>query len=97
MALRCCLWMLLLAPLNPQQRQLNLDSFDKVWSTIRDQHWDPKLGGLDWTAVRDELRPKMEQADTMPQARAVLEEMIGRLRQTHFSIVPGDLYKDLDG
>lgn len=33
------------------QRQQNLDSFEKVWTTVRDRHWDPKLGGLDWQAV----------------------------------------------
>ena len=58
------------AALTPDQRKLNLDSFEIVWQTIRDKHWDPKLGGLDWQAVHDELRPKVEAATTMEQARA---------------------------
>ena len=40
------------------QKQLNLDSFETVWTTIRDKHWDKNPGGLDWQAVHDELRPK---------------------------------------
>ena len=49
--------------LSALERELNLESFDHVWSTIRDTHWDPDLGGLDWQSVRDELRPKMEHND----------------------------------
>ncbi len=85
-----------LATLTPQQRELNIQSFDKVWTTVRDQHWDPKLGGVDWQRVRDELRPQIEQADSTAKARAVLTTMLGRLEQSHFNIVPADLYKDLD-
>src|SRR3954462_2715222 len=25
---------------------------DAAWRTVRDKHYDPKLGGLDWEAVR---------------------------------------------
>lgn len=83
--------------LTPQQRQLNLDSFEYVWKTIRDKHWQTKPGGLDWQAVHDELRPAIEKADSMEAARAVMNDMLGRLHQTHFAIVPSDLYSDLDG
>src|SRR5713226_3004404 len=85
-----------LATLTPQQRELNVQSFDKVWTTIKDRHWDPKLGGVNWQGVRDELRPQMEQADSPATARAVLTSMISRLNQSHFNIVPAELYKDLD-
>jgi len=46
--------------LTPAQRQLNLDSFEQVWKTVRDKHWDPNLNGVDWPAIHDELRPKVE-------------------------------------
>jgi len=83
--------------LTPQQRQLNIDSFEQVWKTIRDKHWQTRPGGLDWQAVHDELRPAIEKADSMEAARAVLSDMLSRLHQTHFAIVPGDVYTDLDG
>lgn len=66
----------------------NLASFDKVWTTIRDRHWDPKLGGLDWNAVRAELRPRVERARSVAQARKVLREMLARLKESHFAILP---------
>ena len=37
--------------LTPEQRQKNLESFDLVWTTIRDSHYDPKLGGVNWQQV----------------------------------------------
>jgi len=82
--------------LTAAQRSKNVESFEFVWRTIRDKHFDPKLGGLDWQAVHDALRPKVEAAMTMKDARAVIREAIERLRQTHFGIIPADLYEDLE-
>jgi carboxyl-terminal processing protease len=80
--------------LTPEQRQLNIESFEHVWKTIRDKHWQVKPGGLDWQAVHDELRPAIEKADSMEAARGVMRDMVGRLHQTHFGIVPMELYSD---
>jgi carboxyl-terminal processing protease len=82
--------------LSEAQRKANLESFEQVWSTVRDKHWDPKLGGIDWQAVHDQLRPKMEAARNMEAARDVLNDMVGRLHQTHFGIFSGEVYHDLD-
>ena len=78
--------------LTPGQQQLQLASFDQVWATVRDRHFDPTLGGLDWPAVRDELRPGMARVKTADEARDILAEMIGRLKQSHFQIIPADVY-----
>jgi carboxyl-terminal processing protease len=85
------------APLSPEKRRLNLESFDYVWKTVRDKHWDPKLGGIDWEAVRDELRPKMEAAATDDDSRKVMGDMLQRLHQTHFGVIPADAYQTLHG
>lgn len=82
--------------LTPAERQLNIDSFEQVWKTVRDQHWDPKLNGVDWQAVHEELRPKVERATTVGEARQVMSDMLQRLKQTHFGIVPGEAYDELD-
>src|SRR5580700_8475392 len=82
--------------LTPAQRQLNIDSFELVWRTVRDKHWDPKLNGVDWQAVHDELRPKVEKAGSMDDARDVMSDMLSRLKETHYGIVPGAAYKELD-
>src|SRR6266567_4993886 len=82
--------------LTPGERQLNVNSFEYVWKTVRDNHWDPQMGGLNWQSVHDELLPKVEKAGTMEKAREVMTAMLGRLKQTHFGIFPADLYKEMD-
>ena len=81
--------------LTPAQNQLNIDSFERIWTTVRDTHWDPKLGGLDWKAVHDELRPSIEKAKTMARAREVMRDMLGRLHQSHFSLLPAEVYREV--
>jgi len=78
----------LLAEGGPDLRQLNLESFEQVWSLVNDQYWDPEFGGLDWQAVGDELRPRIMEASTLPEARVILRDMISRLKLSHFGIIP---------
>jgi len=83
--------------LTPAQKQRNIESFEHVWKKVRDTHWDPKLGGVDWQAAHDELRPAVEKAETMTEARKAISDMLGRLHQTHFGLIPVDAYKEVDG
>ncbi len=83
--------------LTPQQQELNLQSFDMVWKTIFDKHYDKTLGGLDWSAIGDELRPQVAAATTQVEARRPMQEMIQRLQQSHFVIYPADIYDDAAG
>ncbi len=46
--------------------------------------------------MHDELRPQLERAATMEQARAVMEDMLSRLKQTHFGIVPATVYEEME-
>ena len=80
--------------LGPERRQLNVAAFDEVWTTIRDTHWDPNLGGLDWEALRDQYRPRVESAEYMSEARRAIGDLIAELKQTHFSVIPAELLDD---
>lgn len=66
------------------------ETFDAVWTTVRDEHFDVTLNGVDWDAVRDELRPRAERASSAAELRAVLGDMLGRLGQSHFAIIPAE-------
>src|SRR5262245_11849081 len=83
--------------LSKEQRQKNLESFDLVWNTIRDKHYDPKLGGVNWQKVREELRPRVEKADSMDDARVVMQEMLDRLGHSHVEIISSSEYEDPQG
>jgi carboxyl-terminal processing protease len=83
--------------LTPEQCQKNLESFDLVWQTVRDSHFDPKLGGVDWEGARTELRPRVEKANNTAEARAIMDDMLHRLGHTHVGIIPASLYESIQG
>ena len=57
---------------------------------MRDKHFDRELGGIDWEAVRDELRPEAERASSKAELRGILNGMLQRLGQSHLSVFPGN-------
>ena len=70
------------------QASKGVESFDAAWTIVRDSHFDPGLNGVDWAAVRDELRPRAQSASTDGELRAVIRDMLGRLGQSHFALIP---------
>jgi carboxyl-terminal processing protease len=84
-----------LVPLTIEQRRLNLESLEKAWTTVRDKHWDPTLNGIDWGAAHDTALVKIRSAKNMEQARLAMSEMLAKLGQSHFAIIPSDLYKEI--
>ena len=77
--------------LTPAQK-LNVESFERVWTTVRDTYFDPKLGGLNWQAIHDELLPQVEKTGTTEQARRIMSGMLDRLRVSHLRIIPLEAY-----
>lgn len=65
--------------------------FDSAWRIIQRTHWDSTYNGADWPQVRADLRPKAAAARTRGELRAVLSEMVGRLKQSHFSLIPQEV------
>jgi carboxyl-terminal processing protease len=70
---------------------LPLETFDAAWSLIDRTHFDPDFNGVDWAAVRDELRPRAAAATSRGALRSVIREMIGRLGQSHFALLPQEV------
>lgn len=63
-------------------------AFDAAWTIIRDSHFDPTMNGLDWGALREELRPRAAAAQTAGELRGVIREMLRRLDLSHFALIP---------
>lgn len=68
-----------------------LENFDAAWRMIYEHHFDPEFNGVDWLALRDELRPKAESAATRGELRNVIRDMLSRLKQSHFSLFPREM------
>lgn len=67
--------------------------FDALWRTVRDEYFDPRLGGLDWDAIRREWRPKAAAAQTQAELYLdVLFPVLDQIRSSHIVLTPpGDL------
>lgn len=72
------------------QRAKSLVTFDSAWAVIHRTHWDTSFNGVDWRALGDSLRPRAAAAPTREALRAVLQELVTSLGQSHFAILPGD-------
>lgn len=68
--------------------QLRQDTFDKVWNTINEKHYDPTFNGVDWKAVRETYLPKVKAAKSDQDFHNVLRQMLGELKLSHFNIFP---------
>lgn len=74
----------------PISTELALQTFDSAWSRINDSYYDPDFRGIDWPAIRDELRPAAAEITTKQELRDLLQDMLSRLGESHFAIIPGD-------
>ncbi|MEC7239679.1 MAG: S41 family peptidase [Myxococcota bacterium] len=73
-------------------RNIQLESFDYAWSRIGETYYDPEMNGLDWQATRDELRPRAAAAATNDELAEIIEEMMERIGESHFQIIPLFVY-----
>lgn len=67
----------------------NVETFQVVWQTIRDTHFDTNFNGVDWNAARAKYLPKIEKAESRDEARAITQEMLDLLGHSHLMIIAG--------
>ncbi len=76
--------------------ETNLASFDEVWKTIDEVHWDEELVGQAWDEARAKYRPQVESAKSIREVRKVIGKMIDELGLSHFGIIPKSSYDVVD-
>ena len=64
------------------------ETFQIVWKTVRDKHFDPTFGGVDWEKVREKYAPLATAAKSNQELHILLQKMLGELKQSHFNIIP---------
>jgi carboxyl-terminal processing protease len=73
-----------------------VETFDRAWTLIHDTYFDTTFAGLDWDAVRDELRPQVVASPDRATVRRVIRDMVGRFGQSHFALIPSEIADSLD-
>jgi tricorn protease len=60
--------------------------YDETWRIVRDYFHDPRLNGLNWTAMRERYRPFLKGIVAYDDLRYLFGEMLGELSASHVSI-----------
>lgn len=68
--------------------EIRKETFDIVWRTVKEKHFDPTLGGVDWQKVREKYEPRVSTLNDNNALYSLLQEMLGELHQSHFNIIP---------
>jgi carboxyl-terminal processing protease len=76
--------------------KLGLETFDEAWKIIYETHFDTNFNGVDWKAVREELRPQAEAARNLRELRQIIEGMLARLGQSHMALIPQEAAATID-
>lgn len=76
----------------PFDRGQYLAAFEEVWQTVHDAHWDAGLIESVWQPAKSKYLPQMEQAQSREAAVDILKEMLRELKQSHFGIIPAEVY-----
>ena len=72
----------------PDIALLRRQSFELVWRTVKEKHFDATFGGVDWDAARSKYEPEVARSKTDDEFYALLRRMLGELRLSHFGIIP---------
>src|SRR5262245_56001638 len=63
-------------------------TFEIVWRTVKEKHFDPAMVGADWDKARETYAPRVAAVKSDRELYLLLQEMLGLLRQSHFNIIP---------
>ena len=68
--------------------RMNQRVFDRVWTEVQREYYDPALHGLDWRAQRDLYRPRALAARDDRELYAALDGMLNLLDDAHAGAAP---------
>ena len=57
--------------------------FEDVWETVHEKYYDPSFNGVDWRAVRERYRPRVDEAASDVEFYRLLKQMVGELHDAH--------------
>lgn len=76
------------APSREATPELRRETFEIVWRTVKEKHFDPKLNGVDWNKVHDVYAPRIARVKNDEEFYKLLQEMLNELHQSHFVVLP---------
>jgi tricorn protease len=66
--------------------QEKMEVFHQAWNYLRQNYADPKMNGVDWSAVRARYAPLLAGSATRDEMRRLLVLMVGELNSSHSGV-----------
>jgi len=64
----------------------NVQSFETVWQTVNEKHYDPTFGGVDWQALYGRYEPRIAAADSVEEFYELTNRMLFELNLSHLLV-----------
>jgi len=61
-------------------------SYDTVWQTVNENHYDSTFGGLDWSEIHGRYQDRMKAVDSDEGFIKTVNEMLRELKLSHYSV-----------
>ena len=74
------------AALDVDFAQEKLTVFHQAWSLLRDQFFDERMNGVNWSSVRERYETRVAGARTPDEMRRIISLMLGELNASHMGI-----------
>jgi len=86
------LFLILTTTLSCTTKFRNISSFETVWQTVNQAHYDPTFGGVDWKAAHEQYKPQIAAAENKEESFLLINQMLFKLNLSHLlAIYPDDL------
>jgi C-terminal peptidase prc len=80
------LFLIVVTAVSCSTKYRNMQSFETVWQTVNQKHYDPTFGGVDWEELRDRYMPKIAAADNDSEFYRYTNQMLFELNLSHLLV-----------
>ncbi len=89
---RMTLFLVFITAISCSAKYRNMHSFETVWQTVNQVHYDPTFGGVDWKAAHAQYKPLMDAAENEEESFTVINRMLFELNLSHLlAVYPNDM------
>ena len=86
------LFLILTTTLSCTTKYRNMHSFETVWQTVNQAHYDPTFSGVDWKAAHEQYKPQIAAAENKEESFLLINQMLFELNLSHLlAVYPDDL------
>ena len=87
------LFLIIVTAVSCSGKYRNRQSFETVWQTVNQKHYDPTFGGVDWKAAHEHYAPKIAAAKSDSEFYKLTNQMLFELNLSHLLVSPREELK----